>query len=78
MTARSTGWLVWLLWGLMLVLLAGALVLWLVNNAVRPQEPPALLLVVPGFATVGAVIMMRHRGHVVRWLLLGSAPCRSG
>jgi hypothetical protein len=58
----------------MLVLLAGALVLWLVNNAVRPQEPPALLLVVPGFATVGAVIMMRHRGHVVGWLLLGSAP----
>jgi hypothetical protein len=68
---RSTGWLAWLLWGLVLVLLAGALALWLVNNAVRPQELPVLRLVVPGFATVGAVIMTRHRGHVIGWLFLG-------
>jgi hypothetical protein len=68
---RSTGWLAWLLWGLVLVLLAAGLALWLVNNAVRPQEPPVLRLVVPGFATVGAVIMTRHRGHVIGWLFLG-------
>ena len=71
MTTRSTGWLARLLWALVLLLLAGALVLWLMNNAVRPQELPALRLVVPGFATVGAVIMTRHRGHVIGWLFLG-------
>ena len=71
MTTRSTGWLGWLLWLLVLVLLAGSLLLWMLNNAVRPQELPALRLVVPGFATVGAVIMTRHRGHVVGWLFLG-------
>jgi hypothetical protein len=68
---RSTGWLAWLLWALVLVLLAGSLVLWLLNNAVSPQELPVLRLVVPGFATVGAVIMTRHRGHVIGWLFLG-------
>jgi hypothetical protein len=54
-----------------MVLRAGSLMLWLVNNAVRPQELPVLRLVVPGFATVGAVIMTRHRGHVIGWLFLG-------
>ena len=73
-TRRSTGWLAWLLWALVLVLLAGSLALWLANNAVRPQELPVLRLVVPGFATVGAVIMTRHRGQVIGRLFLGSAP----
>jgi hypothetical protein len=68
---RSIGWLAWLLWALVLVLLASSLVLWLLNNAVRPQELPVMRLVVPGFATVGAVIMTRHRGHVIGWLFLG-------
>jgi hypothetical protein len=70
-TTRSTGWLAWLLWALVLVLLAGALALWLMNNGVGPKEPPVLLLLVPGFATVGAIIVARHRGHVVGWLFLG-------
>jgi hypothetical protein len=69
--SRRIGWLAWLLWLLVMVLLAGSLMLWLVNNAVRPQELPVLRLVVPGFATVGAVIMTRHRGHVIGWLFLG-------
>ena len=71
MRSRRIGWLAWLLWLLVMVLLAGSLMLWLVNNAVRPQELPVLRLVVPGFATVGAVIMTRHRGHVIGWLFLG-------
>jgi hypothetical protein len=69
--SRRIGWLAWLLWLLVMVLLAGSLMLWMLNNAVRPQELPALRLVVPGFATVGAVIMTRHRGHVIGWLFLG-------
>jgi hypothetical protein len=70
-TTRSTGRLAWLLWALVLVLLACSLVLWLLNNAVRPQELPVFRLVVPGFATVGAIIMTRHRGHVIGRLFLG-------
>jgi hypothetical protein len=69
--SRRIGWLAWLLWLLVMMLLAGSLMLWLLNNAVRPQELPALRLVVPGFATLGAVIMTRHRGHVIGWLFLG-------
>jgi hypothetical protein len=30
-------------------------------------------LLVPGFATVGAIVVARHRGHVVGWLFLGLA-----
>jgi hypothetical protein len=30
-------------------------------------------LLVPGFATVGAIVVARHRGHIVGWLFLGLA-----
>jgi hypothetical protein len=55
-TARSTGWLVWLLWGLMLVLLAGALVLWLGEQR-RPPTGAA------GVAAGGARLCHGGRRH---------------
>jgi hypothetical protein len=43
--------------------------------AAEQRRPPTgtagIALVVPGFATVGAVIMTRHRSHVIGRLFLG-------
>jgi len=69
----SVGRRVWVLWALVMALLAAAVALWLVNNTVRPQSFSPLPLVVPGFATVGAIVVARHRGHIVGWLFLGLA-----
>ena len=41
------------------------LALWLMNNGDRHWTRGYLLLLVPGFATVGAIIVARHRSHVV-------------
>jgi hypothetical protein len=69
----SIGRRVWVLWALVLALLSATVALWLVNNTVRPQSSSPLPLAVPGFATVGAILVARHRGHVVGWLFLGLA-----
>jgi uncharacterized SAM-binding protein YcdF (DUF218 family) len=66
----SIGRRVWVLWALVLALLSATVALWLVNNTVRPQSSSPLPLAVPGFATVGAIVVARHRGHVVGWLFL--------
>jgi hypothetical protein len=64
---------IWLLWGLMIALFVARMALWLANNALRPQSFSPVALLVPGFATVGAIVVARHRGEVVGWLFLALA-----
>jgi hypothetical protein len=67
---------VWVLWALVMALLTASVALKVVNNATRPQDLSPFPLLVPGFATVGAIVVARHRrhrGHLVGWLFLGLA-----
>jgi hypothetical protein len=64
---------IWLLWGLIMALFVARLALWLANNTLRPQNLSPVALLVPGFATVGAIVVARHRGQVVGWLFLSLA-----
>lgn len=67
MTTGSSGRRVWALWGLVLALLCTSVALKLANNTLRPQSLSPFPLLVPGFATVGAIVVARHRGHVIGW-----------
>jgi hypothetical protein len=74
-TARAAARLAWSLWGLAIALEVAAIALWLANHAVLISRPgtrddfvPHVLLV-PGYATVGAVIAARQRNRI-GWLFL--------
>jgi hypothetical protein len=76
MTVRTTARLAWSLWGLAMVLEAAAIALWLANHPVLLSRyrtgddfAPHVFLV-PGYATVGAVIAARRR-NPIGWLFLG-------
>jgi hypothetical protein len=65
MSTRSTGRLAWSLWGLAMALVVAAIPLWLANHAVPLSRysvgddfAPHVFLV-PGYATVGAVVAAR-------------------
>jgi hypothetical protein len=68
--------LAWSLWALAMTLLAVAVPLWLANHAVLVSRFGATedfaphVFLVPGYATVGAVIAARRRSRV-GWLFLG-------
>jgi hypothetical protein len=67
---RRLGWLAWSLWGLTMALEVAAIWLWLGNRSLgggyfAPQD-----FLVPGFATVGALIAAR-RANTVGWLFVG-------
>jgi hypothetical protein len=64
---------IWLLWGLIMAFFVARMALWLANTTLRPQSFSPVALLVPGFATVGAVVVARHRGQVVGWLFLALA-----
>jgi hypothetical protein len=74
-TARTTGWLAWSLWALAMVLEVAAIALWLANHAVLLSRPGTAddfvphVFLVPGYATVGAVIAARRRNRI-GWLFL--------
>jgi hypothetical protein len=74
-TARTAARLAWSLWALAMVLEVAAIALWLANHAVllsRPGTPDDLVphfFLVPGYATVGAVIAARRRNRI-GWLFL--------
>jgi hypothetical protein len=72
-TTASSQRRVWLLWGLIMALLVARMALWLANNTLRPQSFSPFPLLVAGFATVGAIVVARHRSHVVGWLFLAIA-----
>jgi hypothetical protein len=67
---RSTGWLAWSLWGLTMVLEVAAIWLWLRNRSLGGGYFAPQVFLVPGFATVGAVIAAR-RANRVGWLFVG-------
>jgi hypothetical protein len=68
---------VWLLWGLIMALFVAGMALRLANNTLRPQDLSPFPLLVPGFVTVGAIVVARHRGHVIGWLFLAIAAVTS-
>ena len=74
MTARTAARVAWSLWGLAVVLEVAAIGLWLANHAIlvsrfgSTQFQPHVFLV-PGYATVGAVIAARQRNRL-GWLFV--------
>jgi hypothetical protein len=77
-TARTAGRLAWSLWGLAMVLEVAGILLWLPNHAAlvdrfgTSEDSYPHVFVVPGYATVGAVIAARTRNRV-GWLFLAFA-----
>jgi hypothetical protein len=67
---RRLGWLVWSLWGLTMALEVGAIWLWLGNRSMGGGYFAPQVFLVPGFATVGALIAAR-RANTVGWLFVG-------
>jgi hypothetical protein len=74
-TARTAARLAWSLWGLAMVLEVAAIPLWLANHAVlvsrfgTVEDFAPQVFLVPGYATVGAVIAARQRNRI-GWLFL--------
>jgi hypothetical protein len=74
-TARTAARLAWSLWALAMVLAVAAIALWLANHAVLLSRPGTAddfvphVFLVPGYATVGAVIAARRRNRI-GWLFL--------
>jgi hypothetical protein len=68
--SRRIGWLAWSLWGLTMVLLVAAIWLWLGARSRGGGYFAPQVFIVPGFATVGAVIAAR-RANRVGWLFVG-------
>jgi hypothetical protein len=74
MTGHTAARLAWSLWGLAVVLEVAAIGLWLANHAIlvsrfgSAQFQPQVFLV-PGYATVGAVIAARRRNRI-GWLFV--------
>jgi hypothetical protein len=74
-TARTAGRLAWSLWALAMALEVAAILLWLANHAVlvsrfgTVEDFAPQVFLVPGYATVGAVIAARQRNRI-GWLFL--------
>jgi hypothetical protein len=73
-TARTAARVAWSLWGLAMVLEVAAIGLWLAtmpswSAASAPQNFDPHVFVVPGYATVGAVIAARRRNRI-GWLFV--------
>jgi hypothetical protein len=66
---RSTGWLAWSLWALTMTLEVTAIWLWLGNRSLGGGYFAPQVFLVPGFATVGALIAAR-RANRVGWLFV--------
>jgi hypothetical protein len=77
-TARTAARPAWFLWGLAMALEVAGILLWLPNHAElvdrfgTTQDSTPHVFLVPGYATVGAVIAARRRNRV-GWLFLAFA-----
>jgi hypothetical protein len=67
---HSTRWLAWSLWILTMALEIAAIWLWVRNRSLGGEIIAPQVFLVPGFATVGAMIAAR-RGNTVGWLFVG-------
>jgi two-component system, NarL family, sensor kinase len=78
--SRASRTLAWLLWSSAMVLALTSVVLLLLNRAVLhgPDGIGTELVIVPGFATVGAVVASRRRGMGIGWWFLALALCAAG
>jgi signal transduction histidine kinase len=74
---RAARTLALLLWSSAMVLALASVALLLLNRAVLhgPEGIGPELVIVPGFATVGAVVASRHRGRGIGWWFLALALC---
>ena len=70
MRSRRIGWLAWSLWALTMALEVTAIWLWLGNRSLGRTSYAPQVFIVPGFATVGALIAARRTSRV-GWLFLG-------
>lgn len=73
MNDRRSTRLAWSLWSFALVSIAAWMLLLIANQPVLAgidRLPPEVLLVVPGFATMGAVLAARRPHHPIGWLFL--------
>jgi hypothetical protein len=74
-TARTAARVAWFLWGLAMALEAAGILLWLANHAIlvdrfgSAEDTVPHVFLVPGYATVGAVIVARSRNRI-GWLFL--------
>jgi hypothetical protein len=66
---RSTRWLAWSLWAMTMALEGAAIWLWLGNRSLGGGYFAPQVFLVPGFATVGALIAAR-RANRVGWLFV--------
>jgi hypothetical protein len=66
---HTTAWIAWSLWGLTMALEVAAIWLWLRNRSAGGGYFAPQVFLVPGFATVGAMIAAR-RANTVGWLLV--------
>lgn len=69
MSAETRGRAAWSLWALAMLLLVGGAVLYIPNELAMDGVFNPQMLVVPGFATVGALIASRSRNRI-GWLFL--------
>lgn len=75
--SRASWTLALLLWSSAMVLALASVVLLVLNRAVLhgPEAIGPELVIVPGFATVGAVVAARRRGMGIGWWFLALALC---
>jgi two-component system, NarL family, sensor kinase len=76
-SSRASRTLAWLLWSSAMVLALASVVLLVLNRAVLhgPEGIGPELVIVPGFATVGAVVAARRRGRGIGCWFLALALC---
>jgi hypothetical protein len=72
--SRRIGWLAWSLWGLTMALEITAIWLWLGARSRGGGYFAPQVFIVPGFATVGAVIAAR-RANTVGWATAIPSRC---
>jgi signal transduction histidine kinase len=76
-SSRASRTLALLLWSSAMALALASVALLLLNHAVLhgPERVKPELMLVPGFATVGAVVASRRRGMGIGWWFLALALC---
>lgn len=72
MTTRTASWIAWLLWGLTMALLVANTVLSFLNGTFAEDFLFVILAILTaiGYATVGALIVSRHKENAIGWIFL--------
>lgn len=64
----------WILWAVAMMLLIGAISLWLVNGTVDDDSVfiPLIIAMILGYTTVGALLASRNPRNPIGWLMIGT------